>query len=245
MRSTWHELETYLRDFMGRLVELPRAIVIVSGHWEETKPTVNASARPGLLFDYEGFPDYTYALTWPAPGEPRLAARMRALLGEAGIDSAEDTKRGWDHGVFVPMKVILPNADIPVVQLSLQQGMDPARHLAIGRALTPLRHDGVLIIGSGQTYHNMRGFSVGRSHGDPRAEAFDSWLRLQLANPVTRETALTHWEKAPGARYAQPHEDHLLPLMVVAGAAAGEQGHVDFHGHALGKPLSGFRFGNF
>lgn len=245
MRSTWHDLETYLQGFIGRLAERPSAIVVVSGHWEASKPTVNAGARPSLLFDYAGFPDYTYALTWPAPGEPRLAARVRALLGDAGIDSAEDLTRGWDHGVFIPMKVLLPDADIPVVQLSLQRGLDPAQHLAIGRALTPLRSEGVLIIGSGQTYHNMQGFSVGTSQGDPKAEAFDTWLRLQMASSSTRESALTHWEQAPGARHAQPHEDHLLPLMVVAGAASGEQGHVDFHGHALGKPISGFRFGNF
>ncbi len=245
MRAAWQALETYLRGFMGRLAKRPSAIVIVSAHWEATKPTVNAGARPALLFDYAGFPDYTYALSWAAAGEPRLAARLRRLLGEAGIDSAEDTQRGWDHGVFIPMKVALPEADIPVVQLSLQQGLDPARHLAIGRALTPLRRDGVLIIGSGQTYHTMRGFAAVGSQGDPMAYAFDTWLCLQMTNPVTRESALRQWEQAPGARYAQPHEDHLLPLMVVAGAASGEHGHVDFRGQALGKPLSGFRFGNF
>ena len=244
MRAAWHDLDTYLRGFIGRLAERSSAIVVVSEHWEATKPAVNAAARPGLLFDYAGFPDYTYALKWPAPGEPRIAARLRALLGEAGIDSAEDLKRGWDHGVFIPMKVILPDADIPVVQLSPQHGLDPARHLAIGRALMPLRREGVLIIGSGQTYHNMQGFSVGTSQGDPMAEAFDTWLRLQMTNSATRESALTQWDQALGARHARSHEDHLLPLMVVAGVASCEQGHVDFHGHALGKPISGFRFGN-
>ena len=138
--------------------------------------------------------------------------------------------------------MIFPQADIPVVQLSLQQGLDPAAHIAIGRALTSLRQDGVLIIGSGQTYHNMRGFG-GDAALDPAAEAFDAWLRETMVDPSRRDEALVAWEQAPGARAAQPHEDHLLPLMVAAGAASGEPGEIVFHGHVLGKPISGFRFG--
>ena len=129
------------------------------------------------------------------------------------------------------------------MQLSLQRGLDPATHLAIGRALRPLRNDGVLIVGSGQTYHNMSGF-IGSSGGvDPDAEAFDAWLRAAMADGATRDGSLIEWERAPGARQAQPFEDHLLPLMVAAGAASGEAGQTAFHGHALGKPISGFRFG--
>ena len=145
-------------------------------------------------------------------------------------------------GVFVPLKVMVPDADIPLTQLSLQRGLDPATHLAIGRALKPLRGEGVLILGSGQTYHNMRGF-FGGGRVDPKAEAFDAWLRSAMIEGETRDSALMRWEDAPGARDAQPHEDHLLPLMVAAGAASGEAGTVHFHGHALGKPISGFRFG--
>jgi aromatic ring-opening dioxygenase catalytic subunit (LigB family) len=242
MRETWGELETYLRDFMATLAQKPRAILAVSGHWEESVPTVNAGAHPPLLFDYGGFPDYTYRLTWPAPGEPELAARVRDLLSAAGIANGIEAARGWDHGVFVPLKVMVSGADIPLVQLSLQRGLDPAAHLAIGRALKPLRGEGVLILGSGQTYHNMRGFFGGRAP-DPKAEAFDAWLRTAMIAGETRDEALVRWEEAPGARDAQPHEDHLLPLMVAAGAASGEPGIVHFHGHALGKPISGFRFG--
>lgn len=243
MRETWSELEGYLRRFAGSLSQQPRAILIVSGHWEEDRPTVNAGVSPSLLFDYGGFPDYTYRLTWPAPGSPDLAARVRHLLGAADIESAVNTTRGWDHGVFVPMKVMFPDADLPVVQLSLQHGLDPAAHLAIGRALKPLRSEGVLIVGSGQAYHNMRGFMTGGNRPDLPAEAFDSWLQEAMLNGATRDRALLDWEKAPGARAAQPQEDHLLPLMVAAGAASGEPGHIDFHGHALNKPISGFRFG--
>lgn len=243
MRTTWLALETYLQRFMARLAERPRAILLVSAHWEAPRPTLNNGVAPSLLFDYVGFPDHTYRLTWPAPGSPDIARRVRDLLGIAGIVSDEDNTRGWDHGVFVPMKVILPAADIPVVQLSLQYGLDPSLHLAMGRALKPLRGEGVLIIGSGQTYHNMRGSTAGSMQSDLMAEAFDAWLREQLVDSRTRDLALTNWELAPYARHAQPHEDHLLPLMVAAGAASGEPGYTDFHGHALGKPISGFRFG--
>ncbi len=242
MRAAWHDLEAYLCGFVDTLAEPPRAILAVSGHWEEQVPTVNAGAHPPLLFDYGGFPDYTYRLTWPAPGDPALAASVRDLLSAAGIRSGSEPARGWDHGVFVPLKVMYPAAHVPLVQLSLQRGLDPAAHLAIGRALKPLRKVGVLILGSGQSYHNMRGF-FGRGTTDPEAEAFDAWLRETMVEADARDAALIRWEDAPGARDAQPHEDHLLPLMVAAGAATGEPGAVHFHGHALGKPISGFRFG--
>lgn len=242
MRAAWQDLEAYLRGFADTLAEPPSAILAVSGHWEAQVPTVNTGVHPPLLFDYSGFPDYTYRLTWPAPGDPALAGRVRDLLSAAGIRSDSDPARGWDHGVFVPLKVMFPAADIPLVQLSLHRSLDPATHLAIGRALKPLRKEGVLILGSGQSYHNMRGFS-GHGRPDHPAEAFDAWLREIMVDADARDAALTRWENAPGARDAQPHEDHLLPLMVAAGAASGEPGTVHYHGHALGKPISGFRFG--
>jgi aromatic ring-opening dioxygenase catalytic subunit (LigB family) len=243
MRDAWTELEDYLRGFAAALEEQPHAILVISGHWEEARPTVNAGAAPSLLFDYGGFPEHTYRLTWPAPGDPPLAARVNDLLGLAGIESGADQTRGWDHGVFVPLKVMFPEADIPTVQLSLKRGLDPEAHLAIGHALAPLREEGVLIVGSGQSYHNMRGFMGGSRRSDPDAEAFDAWLREAMADGNTRDGSLIAWEQAPGARLAQPHEDHLLPLMVAAGAASGEPGRTAFHGHVLGKPISGFRFG--
>ena len=242
MRDTWRELEAYLHGFMAALAEQRRAIPAISGHSEEGMPTVNADAHPPLLSDYGGFPDDTYRLTWPAPGAPDLALRVHELLSVADIASGTETARGWDHGIFVPLKIMVPGADIPLVQLALQRGLDPAAHLAIGRALKPLRDEGVLILGSGQTYHNMRGFS-GSGRVDARAEAFDAWLRSAMIKGETRNRALIRWKDAPCARNAQPHEDHLLPLMVATGAASGEPGTVQFRGHALGKPISGFRFG--
>lgn len=243
MREAWQELENYLRGFAATLEEQPRAILVISGHWEEARPTVNAGPAPPLLFDYGGFPEHTYQLTWPAPGDPGLAAQVRDLLGRAGIDSGANGTRGWDHGVFVPFKVMFPNADIPTVQLSLQQGLEPAVHLAIGRALTALRAQGVLIVGSGQSYHNIRGLIGRGGQADPAAEAFDAWLRAEMVDGDTRDGALIAWEQAPGASHAQPREDHLLPLMVAAGAAFGEPGRTVFHKHVLGKPISGFQFG--
>jgi len=243
MRDAWSELEEYLHGFTGTLDEQPRAVLVVSGHWEEARPTVNAGAAPPLLFDYGGFLEHTYRLTWPAPSSPALAARVRDLLGRASIESGADATRGLDHGVFVPLAVMFPEADIPTAQLSLKRGLDPEAHLAIGHALAPLREEGVLIVGSGQSYHNMRGFMGGSGRADPDAEAFDAWLRKAMADGNTRDQSLTAWEQAPGARQAQPREDNLLPLMVAAGAASGEPGRIAFHGHALGKPISGFRFG--
>ena len=241
MRAAWRELEDYLAGFAAALGDQPLAMLVVSGHWEEAVPTVNVSPAPPLLFDYNGFPDHTYRLTWSAPGSPEIAARARSLLRDAGLASAANDRRGYDHGVFVPLKVAYPEARIPVVQLSLQRGLDPAAHLAIGRALRPLRAQGVLIIGSGQTYHNMRGFAGADT--DQKAEAFDLWLRGAITDTATREQSLIDWAQAPGARDAQPREDHLLPLMVAAGAASGDTAVVNFRGHAFGKPISGFRFG--
>jgi aromatic ring-opening dioxygenase catalytic subunit (LigB family) len=216
-------------------------LLVVSGHWEEAVPTVNISSAPPLLFDYQGFPDYTYRLTWPAPGSPPLASQVSNLLNDAGLATATNDRRGYDHGVFIPLKVAFPAAQLPVVQLSMQRGLEPATHLAIGRALKPLREQGVLIIGSGLTYHNMRGF--GTAGTDPKAEAFDAWLRHAVTTAATRDHSLIDWQQAVGARDVHPYADHLLPLMVAAGAASGERAIVDFHGHALGKPMSGFRFG--
>ena len=242
MRAGWQELEAHLRTFAARLPERPRAIIAISGNWEERVPAVNAGTAPPLLYDYGGFPDYTYCLSWPAPSDPPLAAKVRSLLLAAGIQNGVEQDRGWDHGIFVPLKVMFPAADIPVVQLSLQQSLDPDAHLAMGCALRSLRSEGVLILGSGQSYHTMRGF-LGEGSADPAAAALDDWLRSTIANADLREDALTRWEDAPGARAAQPREDHLIPLMVAAGAAIGEPAVIDFHGHVLGKPISGFRSG--
>jgi aromatic ring-opening dioxygenase catalytic subunit (LigB family) len=239
----WVGMEQYLRAMPASLPARPDALVVISAHWEMPQPTVLAAANPGLLFDYFGFPPHTYQLTYPAPGSPELAARVRGLLAAAGIENGEESVRGYDHGVFVPMKVSFPDADIPIVQLSMQHGLDAARHYAIGQALTPLRYDNVLIIGSGMSYHNMQGF---REHRPERAAVdFDAWLveTLCAVKPSERAARLCRWRSAPGAFECQPEPDHLLPLMVAAGAADGEVGVHAFNGSLMGKPVSAFHFG--
>jgi aromatic ring-opening dioxygenase catalytic subunit (LigB family) len=241
--TRWVAMEAYLRDLPSMLPSRPDALLIISGHWEMKRPTVLAAARPGLLFDYYNFPPHTYRLTYPAPGAPDLAARVRGLLAEAGIDSDADGERGYDHGIFIPMKVAFPDADIPILQLSLQSGLDPARHIAVGKALRSLRDDNILIIGSGLSFHNLGAL------GDPRAtapaEAFDAWLTRTLCDgPIAeRDSGLARWSEAPFARICHPREEHLLPLMVAAGAGAGEPGRHAFSGKIWGKPVSAYHFG--
>jgi aromatic ring-opening dioxygenase catalytic subunit (LigB family) len=240
----WEGMARYLRGVGAEVGVKPRAVLVISGHWEMPQPTVQAAKSHTLLFDYYGFPEHTYRLTYPAPGSPAVAAQARALLAEAGIAAGEDTERGLDHGVFVPFKLVYPDADVPIVQLSLQQGLDPATHLAIGRALRPLRDEGVLIVGSGMSYHNLRRFFSSDPSAVAAATQFDAWLGAAItAEPAERERRLAQWQLAPGARDSHPHPEHLLPLMVAAGAAAGEGGTVTYREPLLGKPISGFQFG--
>lgn len=219
----------------------PKALLVVSAHWEEPVPTVMTSSRPPMLYDYYGFPPESYRITWPAPGQPELAARVRALLDKAGLGSAEDPQRGFDHGTFVPLKLTWPEAEVPTVQLSLKRGLDPKEHLAMGRALAPLRDEGVFIIGSGMSYHNLRMFGP---QGRPAAEAFDAWLRqAATAGQKQRDEALAAWASAPSAREAHPREEHLLPLMVVVGAAGADKGVAAFTGKLLGLAISAYHYG--
>lgn len=241
--SRWVAMAAYLRSLPDSLPARPDALLVISAHWEMPRPTVLSAANPGLLFDYYNFPPHTYQLTYPAPGAPALATRVRALLADAGIESDEETARDYDHGVFVPLKVSFPAADIPILQLSLQRGLDPLRHIAIGKALSRLRDENVAIIGSGLSFHNLMAL------GDPRAvapaEAFDGWLTDTLCDGLVseRETRLAQWSRAPGARACHPREEHLLPLMVAAGAASGEPGRHAFSGTIWGKAVSAYHFG--
>lgn len=241
----WDRMAAYLRGIDPSLRERPAAILVVSGHWEASNPTVNVAERPTLLFDYSGFPEHTYRLTYPVAGSPALAARVRTLLDQAGLQSAQERTRGLDHGVFIPLKVAYPDAGVPVVQLSLDASRDPERHLAIGRALAPLREEGVLIVGSGMSYHNLREFFANRPESNDAAENFDAWLADILINKdaKAREAGLAVWRSAPGARASHPTPEHLLPLHVAAGAALGDPARQTYSDRLLGKPISGFQFG--
>jgi aromatic ring-opening dioxygenase catalytic subunit (LigB family) len=235
------ELATYLRSVAEVPKTPPKAVLVVSAHWEEALPTVMTSAHPPMLYDYYGFPPESYEITWPAPGEPALAQRVRQLLQQAGFDSAENGERGFDHGTFVPLKLAYPDANVPTVQLSLKHGLDPREHLALGRALLPLRDEGVFIVGSGMTFHNLRAFGPQSS---VVAEQFDAWLRETAGLEASeRDRRLIDWAHAPSARKAHPREEHLLPLMVVAGAAGADRAQLAYNGKILDLRLSAYHFG--
>lgn len=215
MRSMFQPTADFLATIADGLPSQPRAILVITAHWEAPVTTLTGGRRPPLIFDYYGFPADMYELTYPAAGDPDCAEQAAALVAAAGLDALVDDEHGWDHGVFVPLKVMYPDADIPVVAMSLTAGLDPSTHRAIGRALAPLRDDGVLIVGSGMSYHNPNPGPTGAA----ASVEFDDWLDRTLAlDEAGRAAHLEHWADAPSARAAHPREDHLLPLMVASGA---------------------------
>ena len=238
----WHPMQAYLAGLIATLPERPRAILLVSGHWEEPRFTVHGGAQPELLFDYYGFPPHTYTLRWDAPGAPDLASRAALLLEQAGFPTGREEARGWDHGVFIPMKVMLPDADIPVAQLSLRHDLDPAAHIAAGRALAPLRDEGVLIVGSGMSFHNLRVRGV---QATEPSKLWDDALTDAVtdADPASRAARVAAWADLPGAHFAHPREEHLLPLMVALGAGGDDRAVLDHVSTVLGWSVSGYRFG--
>lgn len=200
--------------------EPPKAIVMVSAHWESNPVRITGSANPPMLFDYYGFPPETYKYQYPAPGDPQLATKIQNLLSKEGIESDLDKKRGYDHGVFIPLMLMFPEANIPVVCVSLHSSLSMTKNLAIGKALSTLRQEGVLIVGSGYTFHNMQAFLTGHKTGSmyKQSSDFNEWLKETMLGNRDR---MANWQDAPGARFCHPREEHLLPLFVTA-AAAGE-----------------------
>ncbi|MEM8640888.1 MAG: class III extradiol ring-cleavage dioxygenase [Cyanobacteria bacterium P01_G01_bin.54] len=202
----------------------PKAIVLISAHWEANQATMTRGANPPLIYDYYGFPEPAYQITYPAPGAPKLADRIFTLLQKRDIAASLTEERGFDHGLFVPLKIMYPAADIPSVQLSLVKGLDAQTHIEMGRAIAPLADENILIIGSGFSFHNLPAL---RAPVTPEAQsknkAFEQWLIDTCANPELNETEranrLLHWDAAPAARYCHPREEHLLPLHVCYGAA--------------------------
>lgn len=232
----------YFQKLPSTLPAEPKAILSISGHWEEPHFTVATSERPPMVYDYYGFPEHTYRVKYPAPGSPELAQRVKALLGKSGIDIREDAERGFDHGTFVPLAVMYPEARIPVVSLSLRNTLDAQEHLRMGAALAPLREEGVLIIGSGLSYHNLRALRM--PSAGPVSDQFEAWLTeaVSSANIAERTERLTQWTSAPAARLAHPREEHLIPLMVAAGAAGESRGHLDFQDRVWNVSMASYRF---
>jgi 4,5-DOPA dioxygenase extradiol len=202
----------------------PSAILVVSAHWEEKVATITSGAKPPMIYDYYGFPKAAYEVQYPAPGAPELAKKVCEVLQSDGIEAELDDERGFDHGLYVPLLLMYPDADIPCIQLSLQASLDAEQHVRMGAALSGLAEENILVIGSGFSFHNMRAFSTAPTD-ETRAmnEAFEAWLIDTCSNSMLSErdrlTRLLQWEQAPHARYCHPREEHLLPLHVCYGAA--------------------------
>lgn len=217
--GAYDKLEASLHDVRRELGQAPRAVLMISGHWEASRFLVSSALHPPMVFDYHGFPEHTYRIRYDAPGDPALAESVRALLEGGGVPSRLDPQRGFDHGTFTLMHTMYPEADIPLVQLSLQANLDPAEHVKVGQLIAPLRDEGVLIIGSGFSFHDTRKIMSGA--GAEASAEFDGWLAKTLvdSSPDERRQRLLKWAAAPSARAAHPREDHLIPLMVAVGAA--------------------------
>lgn len=243
MRASLGQLEQSLKDMVSNHGEKPKAVLMISGHWEEQGVTIMASPKPPMIYDYSGFPADTYEIVYGAPGAPELAQRSLDLLQAAGIPATLDHQRGFDHGTFTPLKIMYPEADVPIFQISMLKSYDPAAHFAMGRALAQLREEGVMIVGSGLSYHNLG--KLGPSAKEPSA-AFDAWLADSLALPPEERTArLVDWESAPSARICHPREDHLVPLFAALGAAEAEEASLIYHQEDFtgGVVASSYRFG--
>jgi 4,5-DOPA dioxygenase extradiol len=212
----------FMRQLPSRLRK-PDAILVISAHWEENTATLLSAPDPPMFYDYYGFPDKAYEITYPAPGNPELANRIAGLMLKNNISARLDPQRGFDHGLFIPLKLMYPQADIPSLQLSLLRGLDPTAHIALGKAMRELMVENILVIGSGFSFHNMSAFSwQGINTQDPANDAFQNWLIEICTGPISqseREQLLIEWQKAPSARYCHPREEHLLPLHVCLGMA--------------------------
>jgi 4,5-DOPA dioxygenase extradiol len=233
-------------NFMTNLsteLRRPELILVISAHWEESQATVLGAEHPEMFYDYYGFPAKAYEIKYPAPGSPELAKKIVRLLEKEGLGARLDNERGFDHGLFIPLKLMYPEADIPSLQLSLLRGLNPAAHIALGKALRGLKNEKILVIGSGFSFHNMNAFAwEGNGIPDPANDAFQNWLIDTATSTIPqpeREKRLIDWEKAPSARYCHPREEHLLPVHVCVGMAD-KPGKLIFDDKILGKRSVGF-----
>ena len=240
------ELITFLQTIPGR-IEKPKAILIISAHWEEPFPVLTSGEWPPLIYDYSGFPPESYEIKYPATGSKQLAGQVQGLLNEKGFHAELDAERGFDHGMFVPLKLMYPEATIPCVQLSLIKGLDPQAHIKMGAALTSFHEQGVLIVGSGSSFHNMctimaSGQSI--QSGKQKSIIFNDWLMETCTSTALtndeRYEYLVHWQQAPHALYCHPREEHLMPLHVCLGTASGKVAKTVFNGEVFGLAMCGF-----
>lgn len=242
----YDQLEASLIDVRRELGETPRAILMISAHWEANRFLVSSAARPPMLYDYGGFPEHTYRIRYDAPGAPALAEQVRAMLEDGGMATGLDPQRGFDHGTFSLMHTLYPEAALPIVQLALRSDFDPAAHLRVGQLIAPLRDEGVVIVGSGFSFHDTMAMRNGA--GAASSAVFDRWLDDTLTGsaPEKRRERMLNWDEAPAARAAHPREDHLLPLMVAVGAAGDDAGARVYHQPDFMGAItaSSYRFGD-
>jgi aromatic ring-opening dioxygenase catalytic subunit (LigB family) len=243
--SMYDQLEASLHAVRRELGQGPRAVLMISGHWEADRFLLSSAARPPMEYDYWGFPEHTYRIRYDAPGAPALAETVHTMLERGGVASGLDPERGFDHGTFTLMHTMYPEAGLPLVQLSLRADFDPADHIKVGELIAPLRDEGVLIVGSGFSYHDTRGMRSGA--GAAASATFDRWLNdtLVTSSPHERRGRLLDWAEAPAARAAHPREDHLIPLMVAVGAAGDDVGARIYHQRDFmgAITVSSYRFG--
>ena len=236
------ELVYFLKHITPALGK-PSAILVISAHWEEDIATITSGKMPELIYDYSGFPDEAYGIEYPALGNPQLAEKIFNLLQNYGIEAKLDNNRGFDHGLFIPLKIMFPDASIPCVQLSLLNSLDPKAHIRIGKALSELRNENILIIGSGFSFHNMSAFFQSNGDLDEKNEEFEHWLiNTCTDNDISeneRERELEQWSEASFARYCHPREEHLLPLHVCYGICRSTAKLV-FDGKVIGKKACAF-----
>ena len=233
-----HEKMVLFLKKLSQQLEKPDAIIVISAHWEESVPTIIGGEAPSLVYDYYGFPKEAYSIKYPVPGNSLLAKRVQTLLANQNIESTIELERGFDHGVFVPLKIMYPEATIPTIQLSLIRGLNPKQHILMGNALKELSEENILIIGSGFSFHNLRAFAWNNKNiADKRNDEFQDWLIKVCTGDSTneeKEQQLIEWEKSPNARYCHPREEHLLPLHVCFGMSD-EPAEVIFDDYILGK----------
>lgn len=245
MEDKGHEKMIAFMKELPKSLPKPDEILVISAHWEESRPTIIRSKTPSLFYDYYGFPEETYNLNYPVPGNPELAEEVQNMLKSKGLPTETTHKRGLDHGVFIPLMMMYPDAEIPVTQLSLIKGLNPKDHIELGKALRELTKKNILIIGSGLSFHNMSTFAgMSEKQTDSANNGFQDWLIDTCSgnyNSEQRENLLLQWDKAPNARYCHPREEHLIPLHVCFGIS-GEKAEVLFDDNILGRRAVAFKW---
>ena len=239
------QMVSFLKNFNQKLNK-PSAIIVISAHWEENEVKIIGGENPQLIYDYYGFPDESYKITYPAPGNVNLANKIKKLLDKDNIKSSLDKTRGFDHGVFIPLKLLYPDASIPCVQISLLKGLDPKKHIQIGKALRDLMNEDILIIGSGMSFHNLKillSSSNISNEEEKNINDFDKWLvKIFTDKKITnneREKEIINWANAPAARFCHPREEHLIPLHVCMGIKSSSAKLV-FNDKIMGATCSAF-----